>query len=97
VAVNKGEVVGYGQLCWEDRAARIGSHEMLAVRRSGRGRGIATALKAAQIAWALDNGLSELRTGNAERNTAARAVNAKFPYTPLPDQLLYRGPLAAES
>ncbi len=91
-----GEVIGYGQLGWEDRAARIASHEMLAVRRSGRGRGIATALKAAQIAWALDNGLSELRTGNEERNTAARAVNAKFPYRPLPDQLLYRGPLAPE-
>lgn len=97
VAVMEGEVIGYGQLSWEDRAARIGSHEMLAVRRSGRGRGIATALKAVQIAWALDNGLSELRTGNEERNAAARAVNAKFPYTRLPDQLLYRGPLAPES
>jgi GNAT superfamily N-acetyltransferase len=67
---------------------------MLAVRRAWRGRGIASALKAAQIVWALDNGLTELRTGNEERNTPARAVNAKFPYTPLPDQVLYRGPLA---
>lgn len=97
VAVKKGEVIGYGQLGWEDRAAGIGYHEMLAVRRSGRGQGIATTLKAVQIAWALDHGLSELRTGNEERNGAARAVNAKFPYVPLPDQLLYRGPLAPES
>ena len=97
VAVKEGGVVGYAQLGWEDRSARIASDEMLAVRRSGRGQGIATALKAIQIAWALDNGLNELRTGNEERNTAARAVNAKFPYTPLPDQLLYRGPLAPES
>lgn len=97
VAVHEGNVVGYGQLGWEDRAAGIADHEMLAVRRSWRGQGIARALKAAQIAWALDNGLSELRTGNEERNLAARSVNAKFPYTPLPDQLLYRGPVAAEA
>ena len=70
---------------------------MLAVRHSWRGRGIAVALKAAQIVWALDHGLSELRTGNEDRNAAARAVNANFPYTPLPDAVIYRGPLSAES
>lgn len=97
VAVHDGSVVGYGQLGWADRAAGIAEHEMLAVRRSWRGRGIASALKAAQIAWALANGLSELRTGNEERNLAARGVNAKFPYTPLPDQVVYRGPLGGEA
>ena len=94
VAIQDDEVIGYGRLVWMDRADRIGEHAMLAVRRAWRGRGIARALKAAQIAWALDNGLSELRTGNEERNAAARAVNGKFAYTPLPDQLLYRGPVA---
>jgi len=97
VAVHGSDVVGYGQLGWENRAAGIADHEMLAVRRSWRGRGIARSLKAAQIAWALDNGLTELHTGNEERNVAARAVNANFPYTPLPDQLLYRGPLATDA
>ena len=92
VAVGDGEVVGYGQLAWMNRAAGHADHAMLAVRRTWRGRGIAKALKAAQIAWALDNGLSELRTGNDERNASARAVNANFPYTPLPDQVGYRGP-----
>ena len=94
VATQGSDVIGYGQLGWMDRPAGIGDHQMLAVRRSWRGRGIARALKAAQIVWALDNGLTELRTGNEERNAAARGVNAKFPYMPLPDQLLYRGPLA---
>jgi mycothiol synthase len=93
VAVTNGEVIGYAQLGWMDQAAGIGDHQMLAVRRAWRGHGIASALKAAQIVWALDNSLTELRTGNEERNAPARAVNAKFPYTPLPDQLLYRGPL----
>ena len=95
VALAGEQVVGYGKLGWIDRSAGIADHDMLAVRRAWRGRGIAQALKAAQIAWALDNGLSELRTGNEERNTAARAVNAHFPYTPMPDGLAFRGPCAA--
>jgi GNAT superfamily N-acetyltransferase len=95
VAVRNGEVVGYAQLAWRSRAAGIAEHAMLAVRRGLRGRGIAKALKAQQITWALDNGLSELRTGNDERNASARAVNASFAYTPLPEQIGYRGPLLA--
>jgi mycothiol synthase len=93
IAVRDGEVIGYAQLAWMSRAAGLADHAMLAVRRAWRGRGIAKALKARQITWALDNGLSELRTGNDERNASARAVNADFAYTPLPDQLGYRGPL----
>jgi mycothiol synthase len=95
VAVREGEVVGYAQLVWMSRAAGIADHAMLAVRRDWRGRGIGKALKARQITWALDNGLSELRTGNDERNASARAVNANFTYTPLPEQIGYRGPLLA--
>ena len=96
VAARGDEVLGYAQLAWMNRAARIGDHAMLGVRREWRGRGIAQALKASQIAWALDNGLNELRTGNDEYNAAARAVNANFPYVPIPDQIAYRGPLAED-
>src|SRR6478609_6405931 len=95
IAVRNGEVVGYAQLAWRSRAAGIADHAMLAVRRDWRGRGIAKALKARQIAWALDNGLTELRTGNDERNASARAVNANFAYESLPEQVGYRGPLLA--
>jgi mycothiol synthase len=97
VGVAKDEVVGYAQLAWMSRSARIADHAMIAVRNGWRGRGIAQALKAAQIAWALDNGLQELRAGNEERNRAARAVNAHFPYVPLPDFLHLRGPAAPEA
>jgi GNAT superfamily N-acetyltransferase len=96
VAVRDGDVVGYAQLSWMSRAAGLADHTMLAVKRMWRGRGIAQALKGAQIAWALDNGLSELRTGNDERNAAVRAVNASFAYTPLPDQLGFRGPILVD-
>jgi len=94
VAVAGDEVVGYAQLDWMSRAERIADHAMLAVRNDWRGRGIAQALKAAQIAWALDTGLHELRAGNDERNSPARAVNAHFPYVPVPDELVLRGPVA---
>jgi mycothiol synthase len=95
VALHDGEPIGYAQLAWDDRAHGIASHDMLAVRRAFRGRGVAGALKAAQIVWALEHGLTELRTGNEERNRAARAVNARYPYLPMPDNLVLRGPLPA--
>jgi len=44
------------------------------------------------MAWALDAGLQELRAGNEERNSPARAVNGHFPFVPLPDWLHLRGP-----
>jgi len=93
VAVHDGVAVGYAQLAWDDPARGIAVHRMLAVRRSQRGRGIAAALKARQIAWAIEHGLSELRTANEDRNAAARAVNARFPYVPIPDELVLRGAL----
>jgi GNAT superfamily N-acetyltransferase len=96
IAVREREVVGYAQLVWMSRAAGIVDHAMLAVRRAWRGHGIAKALKARQIMWALDNDLTELRTANDERNSSARAVNANFAYTPLPEQIGYRGPLLAD-
>lgn len=84
----------YAQLAWLSHAEGIADHAMLAVRNAWRGRGIAQALKAAEIAWALDTGLHELRAGNDERNSPARAVNAHFPYVLLPDFLHLRGPAA---
>jgi mycothiol synthase len=93
VAVRDGHVIGYAQLAWDSRRSGIAEHAMLAVRPAWRGHGIAKALKARQIAWALDNGLKELRTGNDARNASTRAVNANFAYAPLPDQIGYRGPL----
>lgn len=94
VALAGDEVVGYAQLGWDDRSGGSAYHLMLATRRAWRGRGVASALKAAQIAWAVENGLTELRTANEDRNLAARAVNAKHPYEPMPDGLILSGPLA---
>lgn len=88
-----GEVVGYASLHMIPGSATGAWHDMTAVRRTWRGRGIATALKAATIAWAKDHGLDTLETGNEEENAGMRAVNARLGYAPLPDEVTMRGPL----
>jgi GNAT superfamily N-acetyltransferase len=92
-----GEVAGYGNLEYEPGNPRVAWHEMTAVRPAWRGRGIATAIKQAVIAWAIANGLEALETGNDETNAPMRAVNARLGYRPLPDVIGFQGPLAPEA
>ena len=90
------EVVGYASLIFEPGSTTVAYHDMTAVRPAYRGRGIATALKLATIAWAVDHGLEALETGNDEGNAPMRAVNARLGYVPLPDEIGLQGPLAPE-
>lgn len=53
---------------------------LTAVLRSHRGRGIATRLKNAQIAWAAGRGYTELVTHTDSTNLATRRVNTKLGY-----------------
>lgn len=87
------EVVGYASLMLLPGSTSVAWHDMTAVRRAWRGRGIATVLKLATIDWAIRNGLSALETGNDEDNAGMRAVNTRLGYRPLPDELTMRGPL----
>lgn len=98
VAVDEasGKVVGYASLCYAAGSTTIAYHDMTAVRRAHRGRGIAAALKRATIAWAVEHGLEALDTGNDEHNAPMRAVNLALRYQPLPDWVGLRGPLAPE-
>ncbi len=89
-----GEVAGWASLMYLPGSRTTAWHDMTAVRRAWRGRGVATALKRATIAWAIDHGLEILETGNDEDNRPMRAVNARLGYRPIPDQLTLRGPLA---
>jgi len=91
-----GEVAGYANLKLAQGGAPFAYHHMTAVRPAHRGRGVATALKRATIAWAIRAGLEELRTGNDEANGPMRAVNARLGYRPRADYLALRGPLAPE-
>jgi len=94
IAVAQDEPVGYAIL--RISAARPGHaiHAMTGVKRAWRGRGIASALKRAQIAWAIEHRLDLLDTTNEVRNASMRRVNEKLGYTPAPGRIHLRGPLA---
>ncbi|HEY1484982.1 MAG TPA: GNAT family N-acetyltransferase [Micromonosporaceae bacterium] len=59
-------------------------HHMTGVERAYRGRGIATALKRATIAYALDIGASVLETNNDSSNLPMLAINRSFGYVQRP-------------
>ena len=80
VALASEQVVGYSKFALREAQPTIAYHDLCAVRRAWRGRGIARALKATQINWALANGYTELRTRNEARNAAIRHLNAAFGY-----------------
>jgi ribosomal protein S18 acetylase RimI-like enzyme len=78
VALDQGRVVGFAILGGHKEG--IADHWMTGVARSARGRGIALALKQAQIAAAKEAGLSTLRTTNDLGNAPMRRVNEKLGY-----------------
>jgi GNAT superfamily N-acetyltransferase len=94
VALADGEPVGFGSI-YVIGDSRAGWNAITAVRRAWRRRGVATAIKLAQIRAAKAAGLTSLTTFSEERNVPMRTLNEKLGYRPLPDQLRLRGPLAA--
>ena len=94
-ALADGEVVGYASLF--GYPGGFAEHGLTAVLRPWRGRGIATALKRLQIAWAKRAGYTEIRTANDEANVAMRGINARLGYVAEPASLLLRGPRASRS
>jgi mycothiol synthase len=70
-------------------------HRLTAVKRAWRRRGIATALKLAQIGAARRSGLARLVTTNEERNVPMRSINDALGYRPEPrlSTIVLRGPL----
>ena len=68
-------------------------HGMTAVKRAWRGRGVATALKSAQIAWAQTSGIERLTATNELRNDPMRRVNERLGYRPAPGRVQLRGRL----
>jgi mycothiol synthase len=86
------EVVGYAALqVFADEA----HHGLTAVKRAWRRRGIATALKRAEIAAAKEAGLRVLLTESEERNLPMRRLNEKLGFRPAPEWSVrvMRGPL----
>ena len=93
VALAGDEVVGYAKLHLSPAEPEIGWHDMTGVLRSRRRRGVAGALKRAEIAWAKRNGLTKLRTGPQERNEPSRRLNESHGYRPESGDVIVRGPI----
>ena len=66
---------------------------MTGVLRAWRGRGIASALKRAEIAWAVETGATHLETSNEERNAPIRHLNQRYGYRLQPGDVTVRGPI----
>jgi GNAT superfamily N-acetyltransferase len=91
VAVEDGRVLGYGYLEQDAEQWRSG---FLAVARAVRGRGVAGAIKRAQIAWAGAHGIATLRTATEVRLETMLALNRRLGYQPLHEEIVLRGPVA---
>ena len=91
IALDGERVLGYGYLEVGGDAAK---HGFMAVARNARGRGIAGAIRCAQIAWAKRHGLRSLRTANEVRLEQMLALNRRQGYEPLYTELVLRGPAA---
>ena len=94
VALFAGEVVGHSGLAAMPARPHAAENLFTGVRRAWRGRGIATALKETQIAWARNQGYEWIQTENDEPNASMRGINARSGYKPVAGSILVRGPLS---
>lgn len=95
VALAGDEVVGYAKLALPQTRMDEAFHDLTGVRRAWRGRGIAGALKRAQIAWAKEHGYERLATQNEERNEPIRRLNVRHGYQVEPGRVFLRRTIGA--
>jgi GNAT superfamily N-acetyltransferase len=93
VALEGEEVLGYAKLSLNPERTDRAFHDLTGVRRAHRGRGIARALKAQQIAWAKANGYGSLQTSNEVRNEPIRRLNERHGYVLEPGTVIVRRPI----
>ena len=95
VALHGGDVIGFSKFSLTTAQPTTAHHDLTGVKRAWRGRGVARALKSAQIEWARRNGYERLVTRNEERNAPIRRLNEEFGYKPDSARILMRGPISA--
>jgi GNAT superfamily N-acetyltransferase len=96
IALAGDEVVGYAALqVFGDEA----HHGLTATRRDWRRRGVAAALKCAEIAAAKRAGFRRLLTESEERNEPMRRLNEKLGYVPAPEwsMVVMQGPVTPQT
>jgi GNAT superfamily N-acetyltransferase len=92
IALEDERVLGYGFLEIDND---VWTNGFMAVARAERGRGVAGAIKRAQLAWAKEHGVRVLRTANETRLEGMLAFNRRLGYRPLYTEIVLRGPAAA--
>jgi mycothiol synthase len=80
VALAGGEIVGYSGLCRRGDDPTAAEDGLTVVRGDWRRRGLATALKRAELAWASANGIKEIVTWTQRGNDGMRAANERLGY-----------------
>jgi len=91
IALDGEQVVGFARLSLT--APTAAGNAMTAVKRAWRGRGIAGALKAAEINWAINHGYTELHTSNEEHNAPIQRLNDHLGYQSRVERIHLVGPL----
>jgi mycothiol synthase len=95
VALANGEIVGYSGLMRDHDDPAKAEDGLTAVRRDWRRRGLATALKRAELAWAAGSGLREVYTWTQRGNEGMRRVNEGLGYRYRHVSVTLSAPLAA--
>jgi GNAT superfamily N-acetyltransferase len=81
VALAGEEIVGFSGLCRDNRAtAATAVDGLTVVRRAWRRRGLAAALKRAELAWAAAHGIREILTWTQRGNEGMRTLNEQLGY-----------------
>lgn len=93
VALAGDEVVGYAKLSLSSAREGVAMHDITGVKRAWRRRGIAGALKRAEIAWAKHHGFTRLETQNEARNEPIRRLNERHGYRVAPGTITLRAAL----
>ena len=75
------------------RAEGVAEDGITVVRRDWRRRGLATALKRAELEWAARNGIREVVTWTQRDNDGMRAVNERLGYAYRSVAVTVRAPL----
>lgn len=93
IALDGDSVVGFANLEMRNAPLGVLGNGLTTVVQSHRGRGIAEALKRAEVAWAAGGGFRQITTSTHEANDAMRRVNEKLGYRPRPALLDVSRPL----
>lgn len=93
VAFEGDDPVGYAGLLEHANGSATAEHGLTVVRRDRRGRGIARALKGAQLHWASQHGVVQLVTWTQRHNGAMQALNRSLGYVDREKVITYQGPV----